>query len=162
MKRESHNIIKRHITKQRFTPDVVRNPIGMDEPWHYRNKMEFTFSPEGELGLHEQGNFRKIVPLETCLIMDPDKKDVVLEIADWVKAHGYPGYDKDTHEGLFRHVMVRKSFATGEVMLAIFATESYEKVEHVDELVSTIEDKYPFVKSLLWLENRDEIGRAHV
>src|SRR5690625_3985476 len=106
---EKLNMIKGFITEQGFSPEVVRSPIGMDEPWYYRNKMEFTFSPEGELGLHEQGNFRKIVLLETCLIMDPDKKDVVLEIADWVKAHGYPGYDKDTHEGLFRHVMVRTS-----------------------------------------------------
>src|SRR5690625_5937341 len=79
-------MIKGIITEQGFSPEVVRSPIGMDEPWYYRNKMEFTFSPEGELGLHEQGNFRKIVLLETCLIMDPDKKDVVLEIADWVKA----------------------------------------------------------------------------
>lgn len=158
--KEKGDRVKALLVEQGFSESVVRDPIGMDEPWLYRNKMEFTFSPEGNLGLHEQGNFRKVIPLETCLIMDKDMKEAVLEIARWVKRHEYPGYDKDTHTGLFRHVMVRKSFATGEIMLAIFATESYEKVEHVDEIVEIIREKYPEVKSLLWLENRDLADKA--
>ena len=95
----------------------------MEEPWHYRNKMEFTFAPDGSIGLHEQGNFRKIISLETCLIAGKEMVQAAMEVADWAKHHQLTGYNKDAHEGLLRHLMVRQSFATGEMMLALFATE---------------------------------------
>src|SRR5690606_22905298 len=51
-----------------FDSEVVHRIIGMADPWHYRNKMEFTFSPEGQLGLHSQGDFLTIIPLDACFI----------------------------------------------------------------------------------------------
>jgi len=80
----------------------------MDDPWQYRNKMEFTFSPEGDIGQHEQGNFRKIIPLETCLIAGQNMVDGMLEVGEWVKEFGLKGYDNDAHNGLLRHLMVRE------------------------------------------------------
>ena len=117
------NHVKQAIESQGFDPNLVRDTIGMDEPWHYRNKMEFTFAQDGSMGLHEQGNFRKIISLETCLIAGKEMVEAAMEVADWAKHHQLTGYNKDAHEGLLRHLMVRQSFATGEMMLALFATE---------------------------------------
>ncbi|UXH46163.1 23S rRNA (uracil(1939)-C(5))-methyltransferase RlmD [Rossellomorea vietnamensis] len=146
--------VKEALIGQGFDPALVRDTIGMDNPWRYRNKMEFTFSPEGELGLHEQGNFRKIISLETCLIASEEMVEATMEVADWAKDHDLQGYDKDKHEGLLRHLMVRQSFATGELMLALFATEAPEAhSEAVADLKKRVGEKFPHVKSLLWLEN---------
>ncbi|KPL60343.1 SAM-dependent methyltransferase [Rossellomorea vietnamensis] len=146
--------VKEALKEQGFDPALVRNTMGMDNPWRYRNKMEFTFSPEGALGLHEQGNFRKIISLETCLIASEEMVEATMEVADWVKDHHLQGYDKDKHEGLLRHLMVRQSFATGELMLALFATEAPDShPEAVRDLVKRVGEKFPHVKSLLWLEN---------
>lgn len=145
---------------QGFDPELVKETIGMDEPWTYRNKMEFAFGKDGSLGLHEQGNFRNIIPLETCLIAAPDMKNAALEVAEWVKENNLPGYDKLTHEGLLRHLMVRQSFETNEMMLAIFATAAPGDIEGIDALVNRIESKFPQVKSFLWLENRDWADRT--
>ncbi len=154
--------VKRQVESQGFNPDLVKDTIGMDEPWRYRNKMEFTFSPEGSLGLHEQGNFRKIISLETCLIAGEKMVEGAMEVAKWAKDHQLSGYNKDQHEGLLRHLMVRQSFATGEIMLALFATESPKgnHREAADDLVKRIEEKFPEVKSLLWLENTDWADRT--
>lgn len=154
--------VKAALSGEGLDPELVRDTIGMDDPWHYRNKMEFTFSPEGEIGLHEQGNFRKIISLETCLIAGRNMVDGMLEVGSWVKEFGLKGYDKDAHEGLLRHLMVRESFATGEMMLALFATETPdgELASAVENLVERITSKFPNVKSLLWLVNTDWADRT--
>jgi len=156
------NHVKRVIEEQGFDPNLVKDTIGMDEPWRYRNKMEFTFATDGSLGLHEQGNFRKIISLETCLIAGKEMVEAALEVANWVKEHALKGYNKDTHEGLLRHLMVRQSFATGEMMLALFATEAPDGSlkNAVDTIVARITEKFPQVKSFMWLENTDWADRT--
>ncbi|MFE8700750.1 23S rRNA (uracil(1939)-C(5))-methyltransferase RlmD [Cytobacillus sp. FJAT-54145] len=161
--------VKKAVSSQGFDPNLVLDTIGMDNPWHYRNKMEFTFSPDGALGLHEQGNFREIISLETCLIASKDMVAATMEVAEWAKSHQLPGYNKDLHEGILRHLMVRQSFATGEIMLALFATEAPDVHlrEAADDLVKRISEKFPQVKSLMWLENtqwadRTQSEKSHI
>ncbi len=157
---EKTNYVKNVLRLQKISPEVVQDTIGMEEPWYYRNKMEFTFAADGSLGLHEQGNYRNIIPLETCFIMDQEMKEAVLLVAEWVKENKLSGYNKEKREGLLRHLMVRKSFHTGEIMLAIFATESPDEIVGIDKLVNRIEQQFPKVKSLLWLENRNWADRT--
>ncbi|WAA12889.1 23S rRNA (uracil(1939)-C(5))-methyltransferase RlmD [Fervidibacillus halotolerans] len=160
--KEKTKHVKNVFEEQGFDPNLVRDTIGMDHPWNYRNKMEFTFAPDGSLGLHEQGNFRNIIPLETCLIAGKRMADAAMEVGRWSKEHQLTGYHKDTHEGLLRHLMVRKSFTTGEMMLALFATEppSDRLEKKAEDLVERIERKFPEVKSFLWLENREWADRV--
>ncbi|MGE8206990.1 23S rRNA (uracil(1939)-C(5))-methyltransferase RlmD [Heyndrickxia sp. NPDC080065] len=160
--KQKTNHVKQAIESQGFDPNLVRDTIGMDDPWHYRNKMEFTFAKDGSLGLHEQGNFRKIIELETCLIAGKEMVEAAMEIANWVKSHQLKGYDKDAHEGLLRHLMVRQSFVTGEMMLALFATEAPtgHLESAINDLVVRVEEKFPQVKSLLWLENTQWADRT--
>ncbi len=147
--------VKRMVEKEGFDPGLVKETIGMNEPWHYRNKMEFTFSPDGILGLHEQGNYRNIIGLETCLIAGKNMVSAAMEVARWAKDHHLSGYNKDTHEGLLRHLMVREA-QTGEIMLALFATETPHGTleKPVSDLIKRVTENHLQVKSLLWMENR--------
>ena len=152
--------IKQFLTEADFDPTVVKDTIGMDNPWEYRNKMEFTFAPDGSLGLHEPGNFKNIIPLYTCHIMGDDMLEATLAIANWVKESELSGYNKEAQEGLLRNVMVRRSQATGEMMLAIFATDRPDVVATIDQLIDKIAADFPTVKSLLWLVNTDVADRT--
>ncbi len=154
--------VKSALQKEGLDSGVVRDIIGMDDPWHYRHKMEFTFAPDGSLGLHEQGNYRNVIPLETCLIASRDIADGAMLVAEWAKEHGLKGYDKDVHRGLLRHLMVRQSSATGEMMLALFATEApIGSLEGpAADLVERIQKRLPQARSVLWMENTQWADRA--
>ncbi|NBJ70340.1 MULTISPECIES: 23S rRNA (uracil(1939)-C(5))-methyltransferase RlmD [Clostridia] len=148
--------VQRLLEEMEFDSSVVHPTIETESAWHYRNKMEFTFNKDGKLGLHEKGNFRKIIPLKTCLITSREMATVSMDIAKWAEKHRLSGYNKETKEGLLRHLMVRQSQATGEMMLALFATERLGNSHRaLSDLTQQIKDKYPYVKSLLWLVNHD-------
>ncbi|WP_246095085.1 23S rRNA (uracil(1939)-C(5))-methyltransferase RlmD [Salinicoccus cyprini] len=139
-----------------FDVDIVADALGMETPWEYRNKMEFTFGRDGALGLHELGNFRNIIDLDTCLIAGDEMVQAMLEVSEWAREHELSGYDKDQHTGLLRNLMVRQSQKTGELMLAVFATEGPSEVETaVGDLVQRLTTKFSSLKSLMWMENTD-------
>ncbi|MFB9860924.1 23S rRNA (uracil(1939)-C(5))-methyltransferase RlmD [Salinicoccus siamensis] len=148
--------VRRFLAGNGFDPDVAADAIGMETPWEYRNKMEFTFGPEGGLGLHELGNFRNVIDLDTCLIAGGPMVQAMLEVSRWQKDHDLPGYDKDAHAGLLRNLMTRYSQKTGELMLAIFATDSPKAHQKaVDDLISRLSSKFSGLVSFMWMENTD-------
>lgn len=149
--------VKRFLNHHGFDTSVVKNALGAENPWEYRNKMEFTFGRDGSLGMHELGNFRKVIDLDTCLIAGDEMVETMLEVSEWRKEFNLSGYDKDQHTGLLRNLMVRQSQKTDELMLAVFATESPDGAlqNAVDNLIARITAKFKNVKSLMWMENRD-------
>lgn len=155
-------IVRTYLTEQGFDESLVEETIPAESEWNYRNRMEFTFAADASLGLHELFNFRKVIPLETCLIASEETVNVTLEIANWVKEHSLSGYDKETREGLMRHLLLRHSRTTGEMMVVLFATE--KAIDEVDELVERITKNHPNVKSFIWIQNRnvaDSIQAEH-
>lgn len=115
--------VQQAVMRAGFSENLVEDVLGMKDPWMYRNKMEFTFAPDGTLGLNRMGDFRTVEPLSTCYIAQPEIVHVMKTVAQWAKAFGLSGYDKQQHTGFLRHIMVRKS-VRGDLLLALFATEA--------------------------------------
>lgn len=151
-------LVKDAIKAQGFDESLVFDTIPAESEWGYRNKMEFTFGPDGSLGLHELNKFNQIIPLTTCLIASDPMVRVTLEVADWAKRHKLSGYNKETHQGLLRHLLVRYSRSTDEMMVVIFATESVRP--EIEELKAIISEKHPQVKSFQWVINRQLSDRV--
>ncbi|HLW49282.1 MAG TPA: 23S rRNA (uracil(1939)-C(5))-methyltransferase RlmD [bacterium] len=99
--------------------DVEIEPIRrMAAPWYYRNKMEFSFHPDG-LGLHRRGAFDKIVPIETCLLESPRANIILAEFEAFARASGLSSYDPRNHSGMLRQAVIREAKGTGQVMAAL-------------------------------------------
>jgi 23S rRNA (uracil1939-C5)-methyltransferase len=99
----------------------VRPIVRMAAPWYYRNKMEFSFHPDG-LGLHRRGAFDRIVPIETCYLESPRTNIVLAEIDAFARASGLSSYDPRSRTGMLRQVVIREAKGTGEVMVALVTT----------------------------------------
>lgn len=97
----------------------LRPIIPAPSPWHYRNKMEFAFHPEGVLGLHPRGAWHSILPLHECFLAPPLTVALVKAAQTFARAAHLSLHDPRTHQGLLRELVVRHSQGTGETMLGI-------------------------------------------
>ena len=102
----------------------VRPAIGMEDPWHYRNKVTAAFSRtrDGRIisGTYEEGTHR-VLPVESCLIEDETADRIIGTIRGLLKSFRIKIYDEDSGYGLLRHVLIRRGFATGQVLVVLVA-----------------------------------------
>ena len=98
---------------------------GMENPFHYRNKVHAVFGfRKGETvsGVYEAGT-HNLIPVEQCMIEDEKADEIIGTIRSMLKSFKIRTYDEDTGYGLLRHVLIRRGFATGEIM-AVLVTAS--------------------------------------
>ena len=105
----------------------------------YRNKMEFSFGDEYKggpltLGLHKKGSVHDIVNASGCKIVDDDYSKVIDCIVEYFREKQVPHYNKNTHEGVLRHLLVRRAVSTGELLVALVTSSQQDITEYVNEV----------------------------
>ncbi len=96
--------------------------VGMGYPYHYRNKVHAVYGQKkgGEIvcGTYEK-NSHHIVDIEECMIEDKISTSIIRDIKGLMKSFKIKPYNEDTGYGLLRHVLIRRGFSTGEVMVVL-------------------------------------------
>lgn len=96
--------------------------IGMENPYYYRNKVHHVFGRDRKgntiSGIYEARTHR-ILQVENCLIEDRKSQEIINSVHKMLKSFKIKIYDEDTGYGLLRHVLVRRGFATGEIMVVL-------------------------------------------
>ncbi|MER2108507.1 MAG: 23S rRNA (uracil(1939)-C(5))-methyltransferase RlmD [Solibacillus sp.] len=131
--------------------DAPVHPVkGMDEPWHYRNKSQIPFA-QNEAGQVVAGFYKTkshtIVDMERCLIQTGEADIVMDELKRAISKLGVRPYEEKSHQGMLRHVVVRKARATGEVMV-VLVTKS-RKFPQVEAVVEKVRELMPNVTSIV-------------
>ncbi len=100
----------------------VNEIIGMKTPFHYRNKVQAAFGRTrgGEIisGVY-QSSTHNIVKTDLCLIEDKKADRIILTIRKLVRDFKLTVYDERKGNGFLRHVLVKRGFATGEIMVVL-------------------------------------------
>jgi 23S rRNA (uracil1939-C5)-methyltransferase len=144
----------------------LRNILGCDDAWQYRNKLEFTFSnrrylldsemeawrdrdPGPALGLHVPRLFDKVIDIEECYLMAEPMNAIRNGIRNFALEKGYSFYDIRQHTGWLRNLMIRLT-TTGEIMVnLVVAHEDPNRSEMLDFISKT----FPQITTLLYTIN---------
>ena len=128
----------------------VKPIIGMENPFYYRNKVHAVFDRDRKgniiCGTYE-AKTHKVVPVEECLIEDKISQEIIRTIRDMLKSFKIKTYDEDTGYGLLRHVLVRRGFSTGEIMVVLVAASPIFPSKN--NFVKALRKKYPQITTVL-------------
>ncbi|MCR5267233.1 MAG: 23S rRNA (uracil(1939)-C(5))-methyltransferase RlmD [Lachnospiraceae bacterium] len=94
----------------------------------FRNKMEFSFGDSCiggplELGLHKRGSFYDVISVPECRIVDEDYRKILQATLAYFREQQIPFYHKLRHDGILRHLLVRKAARTGEILIDLVTTK---------------------------------------
>jgi 23S rRNA (uracil1939-C5)-methyltransferase len=112
--------------KQRQVADALSRLGGFEDPpvepivpaveqWRYRNKVEYSFGPELQLGFHRAGRWDLIDDVTEDVLASERVDDLRRAAAAWVREEGLSAYDREDHTGLLRNLVVREGRRTAEV-----------------------------------------------
>ena len=128
----------------------VKPIIGMKDPFHYRNKVHAVFDRDkkGNIisGIYEE-NTHHVVPVEKCLIEDQKADEIIGTIRGMLKSFKIRTYDEDTGFGLLRHVLIRKGFSTGEIMVVLVTASPVFPSKN--NFVKALREKHPEITTIV-------------
>lgn len=127
----------------------VRSITGMENPFHYRNKVHAVFAHEkgkAVSGVY-QANSHIVVPVENCLIEDKKADEIIGTIRGMLKSFKIKTYDEDTDYGLLRHVLVRRGFATGQIMVVLVTASPIFPSKN--NFVKVLREKHPEITTII-------------
>ncbi len=95
----------------------------------YKNKMEFSFGDEEKggtlaLGMRKRNSYYEVVTSKSCNIVDNDYRKIVNAVLNFFKNSEDNFYHKASHEGTLRHLIIRKGFFTGEILINLVTTST--------------------------------------
>ena len=151
--------------KQSQVRDAFQRIAGIAEPpleeivpcepeiFHYRNKMEYSFSqtPDGPvLGLHRAGRWDEVLDIRKCWLTTDFNNDLRTAVRDWAREEGLTAYSQEDGTGYLRHLVIREGRNTGQALVQLVTApgEKFERGYFVDVVRA-----FPQVRSLHWSIN---------
>lgn len=135
----------------------LRNVLGAEHEYHYRNKMEFSFSEERwlseeeiasdsrfdrfALGLHVRNRYDRVIDAKVCFLPKPVVTDILNFTRTFAREHHLGVYSPDdSAQGLLRFLVVKTSHATGEIMINLVTSREEPDIlqEYTRELLATV------------------------
>ncbi len=143
-------MVKNAMERLAKLPHVPVHPVkGMDNPWRYRNKSQIPFGlQDGRVvaGFY-QTRSHEIADTDVCIIQTEEADDLLREMKKELGHLGIAPYNEKTHQGMLRHVVIRKGRATGEIMVVLITKK--KKFPQQVEAVSAIKRILPQVTSIV-------------
>jgi 23S rRNA (uracil1939-C5)-methyltransferase len=139
--------LERH-TKLNLETLDIRKTIGMENPWHYRNKSQFQVGErKGRViaGLYSLDS-HKLQDIDECIVQHSATNKVTTEIKRIINDLNIPVFDKKHKKGLLKTIVTRVGFETGQVQVVLVTTQ--KNIPRKELLIAEIEKRLPEVVSI--------------
>ena len=132
----------------------VNDVIGMDNPEHYRNKIQVPF---GKVNKHVVYGFykaktHKIIPIKQCNIEDTKAGPILETIAKLMEEFHIDPYNEDYRTGLVRHVLIRTSLSTDEFMVVLVCNQ--DTFPGRNNFVKELVKRCPEISTIIYNTNK--------
>ena len=127
---------------EKLVDEVMEPIVGMDDPYRYRNKAQFPFGTNNDncviTGFYA-GRTHHIIANTDCLLGVEENEEILRTILDFMKEFHITAYDEESGRGYLRHVLIRKGFASGQLMVCLVVNaEKLPKEEILAQRLSRI------------------------
>ncbi len=143
---EKQKLVEKHLKKYCKVEPI----IGMNDPYHYRNKVHAVFDTDkrGNIisGVYEYGS-HKVVSVKGCLIEDQRADTIISTIRNMLKSFKLRTYCEDTKEGLFRHVLIRSGYKTGQIMVVLILASPIFPSKN--NFIKVLLEKHPEITTII-------------
>lgn len=105
-----------------FIDGVMEPVVGMEDPLHYRNKAQYPIGRDKEgkpIAGFYAGRTHSIIANTDCGLGVLENKEILETVLSYMEENHVPAYDEAGGEGLIRHVLIRKGFYSGEIMVCL-------------------------------------------
>lgn len=121
----------------------------MDNPWYYRNKVQVPVGIENNqfvTGFYKQHS-NEIVPMDTCYIQSEESNEIVNRARELLQEYHEVPYDKVSHQGNIKHILVKYGYKTHELML-VFITYK-KKIKNIQNIIQILTSEFPMLKTII-------------
>ncbi len=105
-----------------FIDNIMEPIVGMEEPFHYRNKAQYPVGTDKEGNLitgFYAGRTHNIIANTNCLLGVEGNQQILETILEYMRENKVTAYDETTGKGLVRHILIRTGFTSGQVMVCL-------------------------------------------
>ena len=144
------NAVQSLVNKTLKNKIQVQSTIGMENPFHYRNKAQHPIgtNKEGQpiIGVFANRT-HEVIPIEKCYIQNPKSEEIAKFILNFIKEHNISIYNESTRQGLFRHIVIKIGIKTNEIMCILVING--KTIPKEKELIEEILKKFSNVKTIV-------------
>jgi 23S rRNA (uracil1939-C5)-methyltransferase len=141
--------VKDALERYHLDSSVLLPTLGMKDPFFYRSKVQMAISEKGPkvmAGFYEE-NTHKIVNVDRCYIQDDIANNIIRTSRQLMSKHKIKAYQEDKELGLIRHIMVKRSPTTSQVLVVLITQE--EKFPGRNNFVTDLRLAHPEITSIV-------------
>lgn len=144
------NIVQNLVDKNLKEKIIVKNTIGMEHPFHYRNKAQYP------IGTDKDGNpiigvfanrTHEVIQIDKCLIQNEETEKIAKFICQFAQKNNISVYNEKTCQGLLRHIVIKVGIRTNQIMCILVLNS--EKLPNEEKLIGELTKQFPNITTVV-------------
>ena len=144
------NIVQNLVNKNLKEKIEVKDTIGMENPFNYRNKAQYP------VGLDKEGNpvigvfanrTHEVIEIKECMIQNKESEKIAKYICEFAKENNISVYNEEKQKGILRHIVIKVGVKTKEIMCVLVLNG--RKINNEEKLVRELIEKFPTIKTIV-------------